>query len=130
VLTHKLPAWVEEKGGRLHLIPDRAAVIKRVFALAAAGYGNKLIVKKLTAEGVPTFGTSGKWVRNYLQNILKDRRAVGEFQPRGRNGTPDGDPIPNYFPAVVTEEEWLAARAGAAARRQKRAFRCEQGASA
>src|SRR5262245_26134455 len=32
-LTGRLPAWVEDKGGRLVLIPDRAAVVKRIFVL-------------------------------------------------------------------------------------------------
>jgi DNA invertase Pin-like site-specific DNA recombinase len=129
ILTRNLPAWIEEKDGKFELIPERAAVVKRIFALAAAGYGNKLIVRRFIAEGVPPFGKfkinpgrsrsqfAGKWVRSYLQTILADRRAVGEFQPRGKNGKPDGDPIPNYFPAVVTEEEFHASRAGAAIRR-------------
>jgi hypothetical protein len=59
-------------------------------------------------------------MRSYIADILKDRRAVGEYQPRllrGRHA--DGEPIPNYFPAVVSEEKWLAARAGAAQRRRK-----------
>src|SRR5262249_24632428 len=35
ILTHRLPAWVEERAGRLRLVPDRAATVKRIFALAA-----------------------------------------------------------------------------------------------
>src|SRR5262249_39104224 len=35
VLTHTLPAWVEERGGKLVLIPQKAAVVKRIFRLAA-----------------------------------------------------------------------------------------------
>src|SRR5262249_7197914 len=51
---------------------------------------------------------------------LKTRHAVGELQPRTRDGKPAGDPIPNYYPAAVTEDEWLAARAGAEQRRHVR----------
>jgi hypothetical protein len=44
---------------------------------------------------------------------------VGEYQPRkGKRQVPDGDPVPNYYPAAVTEEEYLAARAGMAARKR------------
>jgi hypothetical protein len=135
-LTGRLPAWVEERGGKLCLIPSRAALVKRIFQMAAGGYGNALIVKRLTAEKVPAFGGceedaeghrraragqpfgSGHWTRTYVAIILKDRRALGEFQPRKRDGSPDGEPIRDYLPSVVTEQEWLAARAGAAQRRK------------
>jgi DNA invertase Pin-like site-specific DNA recombinase len=119
VMTPRIPAWVEEKDGSLVLIPDRAAVVKRIYHLAAAGYGHGLIVRTLTREKVPGFGPSGKWIRSYISKILTDRRALGECQPKGLGGKKDGDPIPNYFPPVVTEAEFLAARAGAAERKGK-----------
>src|SRR5262249_16335578 len=50
VMTRRLPGWVEERGGKLHLIPERAGAVKRIFGLAAAGYGYALIVKKLTTD--------------------------------------------------------------------------------
>jgi hypothetical protein len=117
-MTKRLPAWVEA-GPPLRLRPEAAATLRRIFTLAAAGYGYSSIVRKLTEDGVATFGPSGQWSRAYVVRILKDRRAVGELQPRRRDGTPDGDPIPGYYPAAVTEDEWLAARAGAAERRRR-----------
>lgn len=141
VLTSRLPAWVEEQNGKLRLIKDRAAVVKRIFKLAASGYGRRSIVKRLTEEGVPAFAAheeytdesgkkrqrtkkgqtlgSGRWSRSYIGLILSDRRVLGEFQPRDRDSKPDGDPIPNYYPSVVGEAEWFAAREGAAQRRQR-----------
>jgi hypothetical protein len=127
ILTRRLPAWVEVRGGKLALIPERAAVVKRIFALAAAGYGFGFIVKTLTEEGVPAFNENGKagakqtgWIRSYIARILTDRRALGTFHPCDTNRKPDGPPIPNYFPAAVTEDEWLAARAGLSQRKGKR----------
>jgi DNA invertase Pin-like site-specific DNA recombinase len=148
VLTRRLPAWMElGRDGRPRLIPERAAVVKRIFTLAAAGHGYALIVKRLTQEKVPAFcgrvevrddkGSpllgrdgrprakaapgqplgSGRWTRSYVAAILSDRRALGELQPRLRDGTPEGDLV--RIPAAVSEKEWLAARAGAA-ERQKR----------
>jgi DNA invertase Pin-like site-specific DNA recombinase len=119
VLTHQLPAWVEERGGKLHLVPGRAAIVRRIYQMAADGYGHRLTAKRLIAEGVPHFVHGGRWSTSYVNDILTDRRALGEFQPCTR-GKPDGDPIPNYYPAAVTEEEWLRARAGAAQRFTKR----------
>ncbi|MBN9520744.1 recombinase family protein [bacterium] len=119
ILTHKLPAWVEEKGGELRLIPDRAAVVRRVFALSASGLGHAAIVSRLTAEKVQPIGTSGKWSRSFVANILKDRRAVGEYQPKKRDGSADGDPIQGYFPPVVDESAFYVARGEAEKRATK-----------
>ena len=121
VMTHCLPAWVEEQNGKLELIPARAAVIKRIFELAADGYGSKSTSTLLIREKIEAFGSAGHWNGSYIRAILKDKRAAGEFQPRRKHGREkDGDPIPNYFPACVTEDQWFAARAGAAQRRKTR----------
>src|SRR5262249_26189322 len=90
------------------------------------GLGHKRILAVLndTRKPVPPFGKvvvnkkrtrsqfCGRWTRPYLANILNDRRSVGEFQPRKLGGEPDGPPLPNYFPAPGSEEEYLAARHG------------------
>lgn len=124
VMTRRLPAWVEERGGRLRLVPDRAATVRRIFDLAGTGHGLYAILKRLEAEKVPPFGRwevkpgrrrsafSGKWSVSYLHTILSDRRAAGEFQPMA-GGRPDGDPIPGYFPRVVSDTAFERARAGA-----------------
>jgi DNA invertase Pin-like site-specific DNA recombinase len=115
-ITHKLPAWIHEVNGKREPIPERAAVMKRIFKLSASGYGHALIVKRFQAEGVPPFkGTH--WSRAYIALILKDRRARGEFQPRLRNGDKAGAVIKDYYPAVVTEDEWDAAQNGARQRK-------------
>jgi hypothetical protein len=112
--------------------------VQRIFQLAAAGYGLVRIVKRLVAEKVPPFGGreeytdgegtvrfraapgdclgSGVWQKAYVHKILKDRRAVGDFQPLKDDGTPDGPVLPGYFPAAVSSELWDAARVGAARR--------------
>jgi DNA invertase Pin-like site-specific DNA recombinase len=119
LLTHMLPLWVEERGGELVLIPERAAAVRRAFELYAAGYGMTLVCRRLREEGVSAFGPSGEWKRAYVGLILRDRRALGEHQPRRPDGESDGEPIPNYYPPVVTQEEWDACRGLAARRRNK-----------
>ena len=52
-----MPRWVKRSpDGKLVLIPERAAVIKRIFRLTASGYGLSSLVGLLTREGVPAFG--------------------------------------------------------------------------
>jgi DNA invertase Pin-like site-specific DNA recombinase len=138
-VTGRLPSWVELTDDGLSLIPGRALVVKRLFDMARGGYGAASIVKRLNAEGVPAFGSRepdpdgegghraaggdrygcGEWRTSYVRNILKDRRALGEFQPRDSAGRAKGDPIPGYYPAVVAAEEFHAARAAVGRRTLK-----------
>jgi DNA invertase Pin-like site-specific DNA recombinase len=110
VLTSLVPAWVRREGGKLVLIPDKAKAVRLVFRLAAQGYGGQRLAKKLVADGVPPLG-DGPWNRTYLSRILRDRRAVGEYQPKGAGRKREGAPVSGYFPAAVTEDEFDAARA-------------------
>jgi DNA invertase Pin-like site-specific DNA recombinase len=173
LLTNRIPAWIEIRDGKLRLIPERAAAIRRILDLAASGYGCVSIIHRLEQEKVPAFGKllgaadkaehmrqrqemgypldaeelaaldqpgywwsfkakdvsgddervpvwkASKWLRSYLNSILSDRRVLGEMQPCRRDGSPEGEPIKGYFPAVATEAQWSAARAGAAQRRTK-----------
>lgn len=119
IFTHKLPLWVEERGGVLAAIPERAKAVRRIFELSAGGNGLYAIMNALKAEKVPAFGPSGRWSMGYVNIILRDRRALGEFQPKLRGGKPDGAPIAGYFPKVVSEEQWERARASTAQRFEK-----------
>jgi Recombinase/Resolvase, N terminal domain len=110
IMTHRLPAWVEERDGKLCLIPERAAAVRLIYKLSADGFGIYTIARKLEKDKMPPMGASGKWRRPYIADILTTRRTLGELQPCDINGKPDGDPIPDYYPACVTEEEWFAAR--------------------
>jgi DNA invertase Pin-like site-specific DNA recombinase len=119
VMTTNLPRWIESTAkGTLRLIPERAALVQRIFRMAAQGHGLVAIANQFNkAEKIPSFGGRRKeWTRSYLALILKDRRALGEHQPM-RAGKPDGPVILNYYPAVVTEADWLAALAGRDERR-------------
>jgi hypothetical protein len=115
------------------LIPERAETVRLIFRLAGSGYGYTAIVGYLTDHDIPTFGEyrapvlteqesltgkrrrsqfAGRWTLPYLVRILKDRRALGEFQPCGRGRVADGEFIKDYFPAVVTEDQYEQALAG------------------
>ena len=119
ILTKRLPAWVVERDGALALDAVKAAAVRRIFELSEAGRGLSLIVQKLIEEGVkPLAGPT--WARSYVAKILRDRRAMGELQLRLTDGTPDGPPLPTYYPAAVTEAQFLATRAGVAKRKHMR----------
>jgi DNA invertase Pin-like site-specific DNA recombinase len=119
ILTRMLPAWIEERDGKLVPVPERAHVVRRLFELARGGYGLGLIVRELTRDGVPSWGAGSKgWTKRYVHKILKGRAVLGEFQPT-TSGKPDGDPIPDYFPAVVDESTFLKVEAALERRKHR-----------
>jgi hypothetical protein len=81
------------------------------------GLGSWRITGKLAAH--PCMGRSGRWSETYVRKVLHSRAALGEYQPTafidGRREK-QGDPVPGYYPAVVTEAEWLAAQGAIASR--------------
>jgi len=118
-ITRCAPAWltVEKVGTKPVVIEQRAATVRRIFALAGLGLGCKRIVRTLIAEGHASFDNGKKrgkvWSREYVQKILGNRSVIGEYLPhRAVDGkrVPVGEAIPNYFPAVVSFEAWNAAR--------------------
>jgi DNA invertase Pin-like site-specific DNA recombinase len=118
-LTRILPGWVEERGGALHLIPGRAAAVRRIFELSLSGRGALLIAQKLTAEGFEPWGPTGKWNKAYICKIMGDGRVTGAFQPRDRHDRPDGPAIADYFPPVIDQATWDACRGLVAQRKKK-----------
>lgn len=112
IVSNRLPAWVQKIDNKLALIPDAAAAVRRIFQLARAGYGVRSIVKKLKEEDVPPIGRTGRWCYGYVASMFVNRYVLGEYQPKKNKQTEkDGDVIRGYYPAVITEDEWLLARA-------------------
>jgi DNA invertase Pin-like site-specific DNA recombinase len=136
------PAWIEVVGpdgepakgrGRVRasdahrfkyrLVPDRAALVRRMVDMALGeGLGANRIAHALKDEGTPCFGRKGRWTPNYVGGILKSPALYGAYQRRGvdveGNVRPQGDPVPGFYPAVASYEEWLALQ-GASKRRQR-----------
>jgi DNA invertase Pin-like site-specific DNA recombinase len=121
-LTARSPLWLRLKDGQWGVIEPAAATVRQIFRWAIDGHGIGVITKRLNAENVPPLGKADQWPRSYVAKILCNRAVVGEYQPytgRARKRRPDGDPIPGYYPAVLSEEEWFAARAALASRKNK-----------
>jgi DNA invertase Pin-like site-specific DNA recombinase len=113
VISRACPAWIEVRDGKYQLVEAKAEVVRRIFRLATDGIGARAIIRKLIADRVKPISGRGAWNVSYVRLILSARNTFGEYQPmsgEGKNRTPDGDPIPNYYPAVITEDQWHAAQ--------------------
>jgi len=108
VVTGRCPQWLRVSDGRkgFDLIPDRAAIVKKIFKMAAAGHGANYVTKDLNRSEVPTFGRAKAWGLSYVKKILTNRSVIGEFTPHLLD---DGqrvplDPISDYYPKAVSLE--------------------------
>src|SRR5262245_937704 len=111
-----LPWWIVRRQGGFALDPARAAAARAIVLLTAEGLGRKKLVKAMR-ERFPKVspGRAGGWRGATCQRVLATRTVLGEYQPRQRGDDgvfrPVGDAILGYYPAVVSEAEWDAARA-------------------
>lgn len=90
--------------------PAAVRTVRRVYEMAARGLGVQAIILRLHKDGVPAIGRKGKWSRAYVTKLLTTRTVLGEYTPmKGpRRGPrqPDGEPIPAYFPRVISDALW------------------------
>jgi hypothetical protein len=72
-----------------------------------SGLGVDLILKRLNAAKVPTWGKAKEWGRAYTLRLLRSRRLLGEYQRLDKvTGHGFGSVIKNYYPAVVSEADF------------------------
>jgi hypothetical protein len=103
------PSWLTLSDDRSSFVfmSDRADLVRKIFELSLSGLGCYTIAKQLNDQKRPPFGPSGRWDQSTIHNMLVSRATIGEHQPKQyRNGREDavGDPIPNYYPAVIGED--------------------------
>jgi hypothetical protein len=107
--------------------------MRRIVREALAGAGPKTIATRLNQEGIKPPGRGEDWHLSTLQYLLKSKTLIGEYQPGEtikdddrRRWQPDGAPVKNYYPPLISDSEFyrlqgvIAARAvGARGRRGK-----------
>jgi hypothetical protein len=117
------PAWLRLEGDTFQVIEKRADVIRLIFQLAADGMASHSICRALNDRGVPLLSerTTGRanggkegrrWHAASINRYLRSRSVLGEHQPcRYVDGkqVPEGDPIPDFFPAIVEPSLWQRA---------------------
>lgn len=112
-LTSRCPAWLRwDAEARAFIeLPERSAVVRRIFADTLAGVGRHTIAQRLNAEGVASFGSSAFWRGTYIATVLRNSACMGELVPEthtrsetGKRVRTKADAVADYFPAVVTVE--------------------------
>ena len=119
------PMWLKySKEDGYVIIPDRVAILHKIFSLSNDGYGRSKIAKILNEEGLPSFKNK-HWGGSSVDKILNNRAVMGEYQPYSIVGKvkrePAGEPIQGYFPMVIDESTFYSAKAAVDGRRISKA---------
>jgi len=114
-ISRRCPSWLRynEETADFELIEKRAELLRELFRKTIAGIGQSRLANELNEKKVPTWGKCSGWNEGSLQKIIKSRSLIGEHQPyTSQHGkrVPFGDPIKNYYPAVIEEDIFYAAQ--------------------
>ena len=125
-LSDRIPGWLKpgrDEAGRRTITENakRVEIVRRIFDETVQGLGRRAIAKGLNREGKLSFLSETGWQPSSVVKIIRSRTAMGEYQPHKRDEdgrrVPDGDPIKDYYPAVIDEALWLQANAAVTVRR-------------
>jgi hypothetical protein len=132
-MTALCPGWLKLAGDgrgydhkRWEIIPERVALVQRIFDESIAGLGKRRIADRVNRDGIPAFRGRKGWHSSSIQKILSNEAVLGIFQPcRKIDGKriPDGPPISGYFPAIIDEAEFWQAQEAIKNRRHRSAGR-------
>lgn len=135
ILTKQLPCWLyyDEKTASIKADKRKAELIKYIFKKTIDGLGQKALSQELNknqkhiveprnkSDGTKTTPT---WNCTFISSILRDRKVLGELQPRKREKSgkykPTGEPIKNYFPPIISETDFYAAQSAVAQRKREK----------
>jgi hypothetical protein len=110
--TARVPLWLQIKDAKIVTVPNQVAVVREVFRLAALGVGIDNITRKLGDDIVRLDGEEKKSSRSWVAKLLSNRAVLGEFQAKG------AEVIQNYFPQIISQSEFDAARSTMQAKRR------------
>jgi DNA invertase Pin-like site-specific DNA recombinase len=107
------PGWLKWDGKEYSPKPKARETLELIFRRTVEGLGEHQLLAELVKQKRPSF-TGRSWCRSTLQNVIKDRAVYGEWHPI------KGDPIPNFYPALIPEQLYLRAQGARKQRTGKR----------
>ncbi len=102
-----LPKWVKLVDGAYYVSDYDKETITTIYNLKLSGTGCYNIVKHLQETNRTTFKGIKNWSYSYVNDILKSRNIIGEYQPvetTGKKRKPKGEPIKGFYPRVISDD--------------------------
>lgn len=104
VVTSQVPRWLEVRDGKIHVLEERAQLVRRIFDMYVSGYGRGVIVRTLRKEGILAWNTrSAVWHESYIHKLLCNRAVVGEYiaEFKTAEGGKGHEVIIGYYPEII-----------------------------
>lgn len=124
-MSSMIPGWLELIDGEFQIIGHKAAIVREIFKMTIDGIGKHTISRLLNKdkEKYPPFKHGTSWHSSYIHKIIHNRAVLGEYQPhtgKAKNRTSVGEPIPNYYPAIIDETTFYRAQKATQQRMKQR----------
>lgn len=123
------PAWLDlvlDATGKpigFKVNKGRVATIEKIFQYTLDGYGRNIVARMLNTEGIKAFKVEN-WGASSVNKILTNEAVLGVYQPSmlvGKKRVPRGEPIPNYYPPVISKDLFDQAKAAVSGRDRAKA---------
>jgi len=104
LVTSQVPRWLEVRDGKIHVLEERAQLVRRIFDMYVQGYGRGVIVRTLHKEGIPAWNTrKAVWHESYVNKLLCNRAVVGEYiaEFKTEEGCIGQEVITGYYPEII-----------------------------
>ncbi len=103
-MTSQVPSWLEVRDGKIHVLEERAQLVRRIFDMYVSGYGRGVIARTLIKEGIPAWNTRKQvWHEIYVNKLLCNRAVVGDYiaEFKTEEGGKGQEVITGYYPGII-----------------------------
>ena len=104
LVTSQVPRWLEVRDGKIHVLEERAQLVRRIFDMYVQGYGRGVIARSLMKEGISAWNTRKPvWHESYVNKLLCNRAVVGEYiaEFKTEDGGMGQEVITGYYPEII-----------------------------
>ncbi|WP_226570669.1 recombinase family protein [Mangrovibacter yixingensis] len=114
IMSKRCVAWLRVSEDRSHfeLIPEHVRAVRRIFQLRLEGMAHARIAKQMNIEGFSTVNqyksVKGGFSQTSVTELLSNRSVIGYKIPSKSMAVKGVQEIPNYYPAIITEQEFYA----------------------
>lgn len=114
IMSKRCVAWlrVSEDRTRFEYIQENVKAVQRVFELRLEGLAHAKIAARMNEEGWQTLNqykpVKGGWSQTSVTELLSNRAVIGFKVPSKSMVVKGVSEIPNYYPAIITDEQFYA----------------------
>ncbi len=113
IMTRHCPSWlkVNAAGNGFEVIEDKADIIRTIFEMRLDGRSFEKISQALNVQGKKNLrGKVSQWNSASIERLVKSKAVIGVLSPSYRITVPDVEDISNYYPAIISIEDFERVR--------------------